>query len=136
MAKRKPPKAEVPETSGATPASAEEVAVAQGLQIVQMPEWYASGSQLVIAGNDAQIIFNKPMLLGDTTHGLPTLSHNVAVIAPVGMVRMSIGTLKDLSILLSEQVAKREAEEGVIHTAFTRMREAARSRGASSKKKH
>ena len=135
MAKRKQPIAKGAKTTGATEPSPEEVAAVQNLQPLQMPEWYASGAQLVIAGNDVQLIFNKPTLLGGMAHGVPTVSHTVGLITPVGLVRMSMATLKDLSVLLSEQVEKREAQEGAIETDYTKQR-ALQSKEAASKKKH
>src|SRR4051794_1073947 len=117
MAKRKREKGS--ETSGANAPSSDEIAEVQGMQPLQMPEWYASGAQIVFAGNDVQLIFNKPVLLGELAHGAASMSHTVGLITPVGMVRMSLATLKDLSVLLAEQVEKREVALGPIETDFT-----------------
>ena len=128
MAKRKKPAADVAETSGVLQPTPEQIAAAQALQPVEMPEWYASGAQLVIAGNDAQLIFNKAVLLGAVTHGAPQMSHTVGIITPVGLVRMSMATLKDISIMLASQVEKRESEIGVIETDYTKQQKKAASK--------
>jgi hypothetical protein len=122
----------MPETATGEP-SAAEIAAVQHLMPIVMPEWYAAGVQLVWAGNDVQLIFTKPVVLGDVVHGVPRMSQGVAIIESVGMVRLSIATLKDISILLAEQVAKRESEVGVIETDFTRQRAQTQ---VASKKKH
>lgn len=109
--------------------SPEEIAAVQQMQPLQVPEWYASGAQVVFAGNDIQLIFNKPVLLGEVAHGGAAMSKTVGMIAPVGLVRMSIATFKDLSVLLAAQVEKREAEIGPIETEYTKQL-------AASGKKH
>ncbi|RYX90978.1 MAG: hypothetical protein EON84_13280 [Bradyrhizobiaceae bacterium] len=129
VAKKNP----VMDTAGVVQPTPEEIAAAQNLQIVDMPEWYASGAQLVIAGNDAQLIFNKPILLGEVIHGAARMSHTIGLVSQVGMVRMSLATLKDVSVLLAAQVAKREAEFGVIETDYTKQLAQLQ---ASEKKKH
>jgi hypothetical protein len=133
MAKKKDkrPRQAAETNAGAEPPP-EALAEIENMQPVEMPEWYASGAQLVWAGNDVQLIFNKAVLLGTVTHGKPQTSHTVALIAPVGLVRMSAATLKDVTVLLSEQIAKHEAEHGAIETSFTKTKE--RERTSSSKK--
>jgi hypothetical protein len=133
MAKHKKSVEKVAETATNEP-TAEEIAKVQTMHPLDMPEWYASGAQLVIAGNDAQLIFNKPVLLGQVAHGGPQMSQTVGLITPVGVVRLSMATLKDISVMLSNQIAKREAEFGVIETDYTKQE--AQKQTAASKKKH
>src|SRR5262249_3513634 len=70
--------------------SAPEVAAVADMVPLQIPEWYASGAQLVVAGNDAQLIFNKPQLLGQIVHGVIAPAGSVGINLPVGMVRLSL----------------------------------------------
>lgn len=56
------PEQEAPETNASPEPTPAEIAAIQPLQPVQMPEWYASGAQLVFAGNDVQLVFNKPVV--------------------------------------------------------------------------
>jgi hypothetical protein len=109
-----------PETvPSVTQLSPQDIAKAEHMQPLQMPEWYAAGAQLIIAGNDAQLVFNKPVMLVAPNNAAV---HNLAINMPVGLVRMSLGTLKDLSVLLHDQVMKREKDMGAIETEYTKSR--------------
>ena len=142
MAKRK--KAVLAAASGrAEPSvgepSAADIAKVQHLAPIQIPEWYAAGIRLIMAGNDVQLIFTKPVLLGDPNSAGGQAENSLALLAPVGIVRMSRSTLKDISVLLGNQMTKLEKESGVIETDYTRrlaeLAAAAKKSGSAKKKR-
>ena len=85
------------------------------------PSYYASGVQLASVGNDVVVSFTRPVMGHVWVGDVPMA---VAETQPVVEINMSIMTIKDLSIILSEFVSQYEARFGEIETDFTRLRAA------------
>jgi len=85
------------------------------------PSYYASGVQLASVGNDVVVSFTRP-LMGHVWVGDVAMA--VAETQPVVEINMSIMTIKDLSIILSEFVSQYESQFGEIETDFTRLKAA------------
>jgi hypothetical protein len=99
--------------------------VPANLPLINAPEWYVSGAQVLWASNDPILLFNKiiPATPSPPPPGSPpgTVTQGLAFVAPVGMVRMSAETLKELSIALKMAVELREKDIGKpIETEATR----------------
>ena len=84
------------------------------------PTVSASTAIVSIAGNDAVLIFQRPrpLLMPDGTFGHIALSETTAII------HLSLATLKDMSIVLTDTVAHYEKQFGEIKTDYTRRRDA------------
>jgi hypothetical protein len=86
--------------------------VPKDLQLLNLPEWFVNGSQVLWAGNDPILMFNKiipsmppPMQPGQAVTGL-------AYVAPIGLVRMSSEALKELGEAIRIAVELREKDIG------------------------
>jgi hypothetical protein len=103
------------------------------LQLINAPEWFVNGAQVLWAGNDPIILFNKiipavpPPPPPGMLPGTPTQS--LALVAPIGMVRLSAETLKDLATALHAAVEIREKDIGkAIETDTMRQQAAAKKK--------
>jgi len=83
---------------------------------VSAPSFYASAFRIMGTGNDFVIIMDRAVPLQGQE------ATNYAMLQPVAIVSVSPGALKDLSIVLAEQVEKHEKEFGKIVTHFTKSR--------------
>jgi hypothetical protein len=89
------------------------------VMMANAPSFYASGAQLASVGNDVIVSFTRPVMGHVLDDGVATA---VAEIKSVVEINMSIKTIKDLSIILSESVGQYETQFGEIQTDFTRSR--------------
>ena len=100
------------------------------LKRVEAPVYSASTIQTTHAGNDVFLTFIRP-------HPATLPDGNMAPVAlgeAVAIIHVSMATLKDLSVLLRDVVAKIEEKEGTIETDFTRKR--AKEKAAPKPVKH
>lgn len=84
---------------------------------IDAPQFYASAFYAMCGGNDAFVIANsfQPSKL-ETGEPAPFMPQE-----PVAILAMSIGSFKDLAVLLTRQVAEHERRTGrVIETEFTK----------------
>jgi hypothetical protein len=107
--------------------------VPANLPLINAPEWFVNGAQVLWAGNDPIILFNKimPAVPPPPPPGTPpgTSMQSLALVAPIGMVRLSSETLKDLATALHTAVEMREKDIGrVIETDTTRQQDAAKKK--------
>ena len=94
------------------------------LRKIEVPSYFVSNVSVGKVGNDAQLMFLRwvPTVQAD---GTPA---PVAINEPVVLIQMSLGTLKDLSLLVGGFLQQIEQDIGQIETDFTRQqREAARA---------
>jgi hypothetical protein len=99
--------------------------------LINVPEWFVNGAQVLWAGNDPMILFNKiiPTVPSPPPPGTPpgTPTQSLALVAPIGIVRLSAETLKDLATALHAAVEMREKDFGKpIETDTTRQQAAAK----------
>jgi hypothetical protein len=100
--------------------------VPQNLQILNVPEWFASGFQVMWAGNDPLILLNKPVPTAPPPGGGPQL----AFVAPVGILRLSSEALKELYLAIGTSIEHREKDTGrKIETDLTRQTASEQKRG-------
>lgn len=71
------------------------------------------------AGNDFAITFLRLQILSNE-RSVP--DGQIAGLEPIAVIQMSPQTMKDLSLLVTHQIAVYEAEWGEIETEFTRRR--------------
>jgi hypothetical protein len=84
---------------------------------LQAPTFYASAFRILGSGNDFLIIMDRATpLQGQEGSGF-------MVLQPAAMVAVSPGALKDLSIILADQIENHEKQFGEIVTPFTKSRE-------------
>ena len=85
---------------------------------VQAPSFYCSAMQAAIAGNDCMItlLAARPAFRKSTGQSI-----ELAIQQPVGVVYMSMRSLKDLQLIVNDIVSRYEAEWGSIETEFTRV---------------
>jgi hypothetical protein len=108
-------------------------AVPPDMQLINGPEWYVTGAQVLWGPNDPIIMFNKiiPAVPPAPPPGTPagTQMQGYALVAPVGLVRLSGEALKDLAAALQIAVEVREQEIGKpIETDSTRQQAAAKKK--------
>jgi hypothetical protein len=82
--------------------------VTQNLQLINAPEFLVNGGQVVWAGNDPIVILNKVV----PAIPAPGATQGLAYVAPIGMIRMSSETLKEISQMLVRAIEFREKEIG------------------------
>jgi hypothetical protein len=80
-----------------------------GAARLDLPMLYASGAQIMGTGNDFTLVFTRavPMKNADDT-----LHQQAALVVPIAMIAITSQTLKDLSIIISENVPAYEKEFG------------------------
>lgn len=120
---------EIVMTTSPVPVKPEDVPA--NVQFLNIPEWYITGAQILWAGSDPIILFNKIIPVGGTppgvSPGVPQTS--LAYVAPVGTVRLSAETLKELAGALQMAVAAREKDIGKpIETEGTRQQAASQKK--------
>jgi hypothetical protein len=103
------------------------------LPLINAPEWFVNGAQVLWAGNDPIILFNKiiPAVPSPLPPGTPpgTPTQGLALVVPIGMVRLSAETLKDLATALHAAVEMREKDIGkMIETDTMRQQAAAKKK--------
>jgi hypothetical protein len=113
-----------PATTGVAQTSSPSVEIRK----VEVPTYFASNVNVSKIANDANLMFARwvPTVRAD---GTPS---SVAIAEPVVLIQMSLGTLKDLSLLVSDMVAQIERDSGQqIETDYTKQRaEVAASSGS------
>lgn len=85
-----------------------------------IPHFDAAAVHLCAARSDALLIFSR-LVAVKTAEGIGTAPE------PVAAVQMSIGALKDLYLLIADQIDRHEKESGEIVTDYSLQREVARS---------
>ncbi len=80
--------------------------------------FYTSQVLMSVAGNDATLTFSRPHPAVLPPYGEPA---PFALVDVVAVLQMSIGSLKDLGLLITQQIlAYEEKTKTVIETEFTR----------------
>jgi hypothetical protein len=101
-------------------------AAMEGAKPVEGNIYTASAVQIFWAGNDCTLTFTRPR-----PALLPTGGPAPAAMAEVVVImQLSAATMKDLSVLLPEQVAKYEEKFGIIQTIFVKNRAAKKQSSA------
>ncbi len=97
----------------------------EDIKPIDVPMFGGSGVTVQGTGNDFSLIFTRvrPAILAKTGQPAP-----VALSEPAVIINVSPQTLKDLSIVLAEQVAGHEKLFGPIVSPFTRGREAVKTK--------
>jgi hypothetical protein len=87
---------------------------------IEVPTYYAASVQIFLAVNDASLMFTRP-----TPGTLPNGAlSTIAMIEPVALIQMSIETLKDLAVLIGDQIEQIEVSRGSkIETDYPRRRD-------------
>ncbi len=98
------------------PAEAPKVDLAQ-MRPLDAPTYYCSSFFVGLGGSDAYIVGQRPRPL----IGADGISR-MGILEPVAMLQFSVGSLKDLSIVIDGLVRAYEKEFGEIETEFTRRR--------------
>lgn len=91
------------------------------LRAVQAPHFYASSFRIHVTGVDIQLVLQRSTPM-ESIEGIP--NQEFARLDAVAIVTLSPGGMKDLALLLSDQVTRYEDALGPIVTPFTRSREA------------
>lgn len=96
-----------------------EAQIAAGVppQRIDVPTYYVATLQAAQVGNDMNLVFSRPhpVMIGET---------QAAINDPILVLNLSMGTVKDMTLLLQDQVALYEAQFGEITTAYTQRRKA------------
>jgi hypothetical protein len=108
-----------PASTGAAPLGQQPVQLDQ-LKVIEAPTYFASSLQVIRAGNDFTLLFQRPRP-ATLPDGSPA---PIAIAEPVALLQVSAATLKDISVLLQRMVAQVEQDYGPIETDFTRQIEA------------
>jgi hypothetical protein len=124
-------------TATPKPKSQEDVnkIIAEGVQphLIQAPTFYVSSIVLHADPNNVSLLFSKHVPVE-----IP-LGNNEKIPAgtqmPVVILDMSLGTAKDLSLLINDQLEKIESEWGPIVTPFTQRRAEGLSAAKSRKRR-
>ncbi|HEX4196709.1 MAG TPA: hypothetical protein VHZ26_04640 [Caulobacteraceae bacterium] len=93
----------------------------EDVQFVEAPEFYASGCQVTLVGNDFVMTLTRPrtamaMLKGEAIQ--------VGTMLPQAYITMSASALKDLSIVIDDVLKQYESDLGPLKTPFMRARAA------------
>jgi hypothetical protein len=83
----------------------------------QAPSIYCSGLQAALVGNDAFLTLLAPLPVIRKSTGQPA---EVAVLHPVGVINLSLRTLKDMHEVIGSVISAFEQEWGTIQTDYTR----------------
>lgn len=108
-----------PASTGAAPPGQPPVPLDQ-LRVIEAPTYFASALQVIRAGNDFTLLFQRPRP-ATLPDGSPA---PIAIAEPVALLQVSSATLKDISVLLQHMVAQLEQDYGPIETDFTRQSQA------------
>lgn len=95
-----------------------QAAESKKLTPIQAPALSATNFKLVGTGTDFVLILERVVPMYDSRGN----TDDIAMLQPVATVTLSPGAAKDLSLLLADQVARHEADFGVISTPFTKKR--------------
>jgi|HubBroStandDraft_6_1064221.scaffolds.fasta_scaffold1271636_2 hypothetical protein len=95
---------------------AEQLAIADASKPIEGPVVNASAVQFMVAGNDAMLIFMRPKPLVGPDGQISNLARSETT----AIIHLSMATVKDLSLMLNDSLAKYEGLNGQIVTEFTK----------------
>jgi hypothetical protein len=78
------------------------------VELINAPDLFINGAQVLWAGNDPILVLHKIMPGAQT----PGTSQGLALVAPVALVRMSSAALKEMAEVLRQAVELREKDLG------------------------
>lgn len=92
---------------------------------IEAPYTYASVVAVSGTGGEFIMTFSraKPLVVAQTGQAA-----SIAITEPVALIVVSPQTMKDMALVLSDQVAAHEKKFGEIHTPFTQNREAEKTK--------
>jgi len=105
------------------PGTAGEPIDPETVKFVEAPEFYGSGCQVTLLGNDFVFMFLRPRVaLIPQTDGAPIAA---GTMLPTLYLTLSVPAAKDLSVVLAEVLGQYEKDMGEVDTPFTRIKAAA-----------
>lgn len=100
-----------------------EAALSAGAKVepVEAPTFFASGIRVGVSPTECNLTFQRGRPAQVVRDG--QVIADVGTMENVAVIQMSVGGLKDLTLLLQQQIAKYEDDWGPIETEFSRARD-------------